>query len=74
MNALTWQFLSYGIPEAGLMSTEIDFLRDFLDRQYNPRVQISGYADFLARWKQDALKPRESLTNACGIPTEGFRP
>jgi arylformamidase len=34
---------------------------DFLNREYNPRVQIPGFADFFVRWKRDALKARESL-------------
>jgi arylformamidase len=50
------------------MCTEIDVLRDFLDRQYNPRVQISGYADFFTRWKQDALMTRESLQASLDLP------
>ena len=33
---------------------------DFLDREYNPRVQIPQFADFFVRWKQDAQKTRES--------------
>jgi arylformamidase len=34
---------------------------EFLDREYNPRVQISNFGDFFARWKTQALKTRESL-------------
>jgi arylformamidase len=34
---------------------------EFLDREYNPRVQIPEFADFFARWKTQALKTRESL-------------
>jgi len=34
---------------------------DFLDREYNPRLQIPQFADFFARWKSSALKARESL-------------
>jgi arylformamidase len=34
---------------------------EFLDREYNPRVQISNFADFFARWKSQALMSRESL-------------
>jgi arylformamidase len=34
---------------------------EFLDRQYNPRVQVPEFADFFARWKTQALKTRESL-------------
>ena len=35
--------------------------RDFLEREYNPRVQIPQFAEFFARWKDSALKARESL-------------
>jgi arylformamidase len=39
-----------------------DFLdKEFLDREYNPRVQILNFADFFARWKAQALETRESL-------------
>lgn len=34
---------------------------EFLDRQYNPRVQVPEFADFFARWKTQGLKTRESL-------------
>jgi arylformamidase len=34
--------------------------KDFLDREYNPRVQIAQFAEFFGRWKADALKARES--------------
>lgn len=34
---------------------------DFLEREYNPRVQIPHFADFFARWKRSALATRESL-------------
>ena len=34
---------------------------DFLEREYNPRVQIPHFADFFARWKRSALETRESL-------------
>jgi arylformamidase len=35
--------------------------RDFLEREYNPRVQIPQFAEFFARWKDSALKARGSL-------------
>jgi arylformamidase len=34
---------------------------EFLEREYSPRVQIPGYAEFFVRWKRDALATRESL-------------
>jgi arylformamidase len=34
---------------------------EFLDREYNPRVQIPEFADYFARWKSAALQTRESL-------------
>jgi arylformamidase len=34
---------------------------DFLEREYNPRVQIPEFAGFFVRWKADALKTRETL-------------
>jgi arylformamidase len=33
---------------------------DFLEREYNPRVQIPQFADFFVRWKRSALEARES--------------
>ncbi|HEX3913141.1 MAG TPA: alpha/beta hydrolase [Steroidobacteraceae bacterium] len=33
---------------------------DFLDREYNPRVQIPAFADFFVRWKQGAQQARDS--------------
>jgi arylformamidase len=33
---------------------------DFLDREYNPRVQIPQFAEFFVRWKRSALNARES--------------
>jgi arylformamidase len=35
--------------------------RDFLEREYNPRVQIPQFAEFFARWKQAAQQARGSL-------------
>jgi arylformamidase len=35
--------------------------RDFLEREYNPRVQIPQFAEFFARWKERALEARTSL-------------
>lgn len=40
---------------------------DFLDREYNPRVQIPQFADFFARWKRSALATRESLRASLDI-------
>jgi hypothetical protein len=34
---------------------------EFLDREYNPRVQIADFADYLTRWKNDAQGTRDSL-------------
>jgi arylformamidase len=34
---------------------------EFLEREYNPRVQIPTFADYFARWKADAQKTREAL-------------
>lgn len=34
---------------------------DFLEREYNPRVRVTNFADFFARWKQQALQARDSL-------------
>jgi arylformamidase len=35
--------------------------RDFLEREYNPRLQIPQFGEFFARWKRSALTARESL-------------
>jgi len=43
------------LPNSKLLDNE------FLDREYNPRVQILNFGDFFARWKAQALKTRESL-------------
>jgi len=40
---------------------------DFLEREYNPRVQIPQFADFFARWKRSALETRESLRASLDI-------
>ncbi len=41
---------------------------DFLDREYNPRVQIPQIAAFFARWKQSALAARASLEARLDLP------
>lgn len=41
--------------------------KDFLEREYNPRVQIPHFADFFARWKRCALETRESLRASLDI-------
>jgi arylformamidase len=35
--------------------------QDFLERQYNPRVQIPQFGQFFARWQAHAAKARQSL-------------
>jgi arylformamidase len=35
---------------------------DFLEREYNPRVQIPEFAGFFARWKASAQQAREALS------------
>jgi arylformamidase len=42
--------------------------RDFLEREYNPRVQIPQFAEFFARWKDSALKARGSLECRLDLP------
>jgi arylformamidase len=39
----------------------VNYDRDFLESQYNPRLQIPEFAQFFARWKADAIKARQSL-------------
>jgi arylformamidase len=41
---------------------------DFLDPEYNVRVQIPQFADFFARWKRSALETRESLKPRLDLP------
>jgi arylformamidase len=43
------------LPNSKLLANE------FLDREYNPRVQILNFGDFFARWKAQALETRELL-------------
>jgi arylformamidase len=40
---------------------------EFLDREYNPRVQIPEFADFFARWKTQAQHTRESLPGSLNL-------
>jgi arylformamidase len=40
---------------------------DFLDREYNPRLQIPEFADFFARWKAEAQRTRESLPGSLNL-------
>jgi arylformamidase len=42
--------------------------KDFLDREYNPRVQISNFGDFFARWKAQARSACESLEARLDLP------
>ena len=42
--------------------------RDFLEREYNPRVQVPQFAEIFARWKESARKTRESLECRLDIP------
>jgi arylformamidase len=42
--------------------------RDFLEREYNPRVQVAQFAEFFARWKESAHKTRVSLECRLDIP------
>jgi arylformamidase len=35
--------------------------RDFLEREYNPRVQIPQFAEFFGRWKESARQARAAL-------------
>jgi arylformamidase len=41
---------------------------EFLEREYNPRSTIADFADFFARWKNEALAARETLKGWLDMP------
>ena len=40
---------------------------DFLDREYNPRVRVLQFGDFITRWKNDAQRSRDSLAGRLNL-------
>ena len=42
--------------------------RDFLEREYNPRVQIPQFAEYFGRWKERAREVRGALECRLDLP------
>ena len=40
---------------------------DYLDRQFNPRLQVPTYAEHFGLWRNDGIEARQKLTGSIDL-------